>query len=282
MILYLEAEKRNFIDKFLNHNPGFYMRPEDGKIDWAKRSNPYSPWIHTKHAPNQKCHFMSQVLFENLYGQSKVPIWCQRCWKVVFMPRTLKELMATYLMQRELDMPSKCGVEGSRENTDRLYGAYFYSQSKEQGLECYKAVKKEVERGRIYEGNILGVPVKANFMNKGDTLKTKAGNVTIEGLPKLILKRGCTEMEQHCGASDKWDWDEEQEEFENIAMNAFNMDIPFLLQPPSQIAKIIQMWIHSAFQWGDQTYLEYTNGNRLYSGPVTYHMEDEDNGKSSS
>ncbi len=272
-ILYLEAEKRNFIDKFLIHNPGYFQRPEDGKLDYLKRTDPNTPWIHTCHSPNQMCLFWHVVLFDKLYHRTKVPIPCQECWKVVVAPRSLDELIAMYLMQRKLNVPSKCGLETARANSDKPYGAYFYNRSLEEGKKCYARIKAEIEKGEIYEGQILGAPIKAGFMLEGE-IPMKQGKLLVEGPPSIILKRGCTEMEQACGRSDKWSYDEDQVEFEEFAKDAFVLDFPNIRQSDYQLAKIFQSWIHAAYQYGDETYLKFTNGNRLFDPPVIYHKED--------
>jgi hypothetical protein len=263
-ILYLEAAKREMIDKFLSSNPGYFYRNEDGKIDCVKRMTADPPWAYIKPGLNQNCQFCHTVLFNVILEKKKVPIQCHSCWKVVLMPRDIEELFAAYLLIKELDIPGKCGTEGDRANTDRLYGAYFYNNSLQEGLECWKKVKAAVERDKVYESDLLGAPVKVKFGNGYDSM------------PNVILKRACTEFEQACGPSDQWTWDEEQQEIERITANSFCQDIMLIRQTDIQLSRLYYAWIHKAFQWGDQKYKMFTNYNRMYPPPVTYHDMDEE------
>lgn len=256
-ILYLEAEKRDFIGKFLLGRPGWYLRQADCKIDWKQRMHPDPPWIYVKQSPNQNCNFWHKVLFDVIFGQSKVPIQCQSCYKIVLEPRNIRELMATYIMQLKLNMPSKCGTEGDRGNTEKLYGAYWYTKSVEEGRAVYNKVKTELERGLTYEMNILGVTIKEKFDD--------------DIADRLILKRACTEYEQHCGPSDKWAYDEKQEEIEVLATNTFTQDTVVMQQTDHLLAHVFMTWIHNAAKWGDLEYKRYTNGNKLFAELLTYH-----------
>jgi len=258
-ILYLEAEKRDFVSKFLLRNSGWYMRESDGKITTTQRMHHDPPWIYVKHAMDMNCNFWHIVLFDIILGQSKVPIPCQSCWKIVFAPKTLSELFATYLMERKLNFPSKCGIEIDRENTEKTYGAYWYTKSKAEGLMRYEQVKTELLKGLTYEGNILGVPVKERIED--------------DAADRLILKRACTEYEQHCGPSDEWTFDEAQEEMELLAKDVLVQDIYQFTQPEHLIAHVIMKWIHAACRIGDKTYMKYTNNNKLFAELKTYHQE---------
>lgn len=256
-ILYLEAEKRDFIGKFLLQSQGWFLRQADCKIDSTQRMHPDPPWIYVKPSPAQNCTFWHRILFDVIFAKQKVPIQCQSCWKIVLQPKTLSELLAVYIMQQKLDMPSKCGTEGARANTEKLYGAYWYTKSLEQGQETYEAVKAELAKGLTYEANILGVPIKEKFED--------------DVLDRLILKRGCTEYEQHVGPSDKWTYDEAQEEIEMLARDTFVQDTIVFKQSEHMIAHIMMSWIHDACMWGDQSYRKYTNGNKLFAELLTYH-----------
>lgn len=261
-ILYLESAKREMYDRFLVNNHNYYYRGDDGKIDCQKRMQPDPPWAYVKMGLNQNCQFWHHVLFTQVFNRAKVPINCQNCWKVVLMPRDIEELFASYILLHELGRPGKCGTEGDRPNTNRLYGAYFYNNSVEEGLECYEIVRGAIERDKVYETRIWDCHIKARFGNGYD----KA--------PKLIFKRGCTEMEQACGPSDTWTWDDEQIEQERIAANAFSQDIVAFKQRDTQLARVFYSWIHRAYKWGDSKYLMFTNDNVMYPPPVTYHDMD--------
>jgi len=261
-ILYLEAQKRDFVDRFLNKHPNYFYRMEDGKIDCIKRMMVDPPWAYVKGGDNQNCHFWHKILFDIVFEKQKVPIACHNCWKVVLIPRDIEELFASYLLIEELGRAGKCGLEGDRPNTNRFYGAYFYNNSIEEGLECYQIVREAVDRDKTYEGVILGAPIQVRF------------NAGYEEPVTVILKRGCTEFEQSCGPSDQWSWDDEQVDTERIAQQAFAQDVINAQMGDNQIARLAVSWIHHAFKWGDQKYTLFTNGNRLYPPPVTYHDMD--------
>ena len=277
-ILYLECEKRNVVDKYLLKKQGHWLRGEDGRIEYNRRMHPNPPWIYTKPRENQNCHYWHKILFDEFFGQKKIPVPCHECWKVVLMPRNLEELIATYIMQLYLGRACKCGTEGDRENTNRLYGGYFYNHSLEDGKECYRLVKKAMEDKKEWERVMFGCPIKAKFYTEGDVMPYAQGDIIIKSLPNLILKRGCTEYEQNVGPSDKWAYNQDQVEEEYILGDSFVQDHPNFRQSDHQIATVFQSWIHNAFRWGDLSYKKFTNGNQLYTGPVTYH-EDKPGGK---
>jgi hypothetical protein len=271
-ILYLEASKRDHIDKFLMKQTGYWLRPIDNKIDFNMRAHPDPPWLYVKSNYRQNCHFWHRQLFDWIHQKQKVPIECQQCWKVVAKPRNLAELMAVYLMQRKMDKPSKCGTEGDRDNTDRLYGAYWYNWSLEQGQRRYVEVVKEINKGITYEAEIMGVPLKERLLVPGDEIEWFNGKIKIEETLPVILKRGCTEYEQHCGASDEWSYDEEQVEEEIYANSNFVRDPMDFGQNEMMVAHVWKKMIHDAHQWGDRSYMRFTNGNALFAPPVTYHQ----------
>jgi len=64
-------------------------------------------------------------------------------------------------------------------------------------------------------------------------------------------------------------------EEERIAQNAFTQDVITAGMGDSQLARLAYLWIHKAFQWGDEKYKMFTNGNRMYMPPVTYHDMEE-------
>lgn len=258
-ILYLEADKNDLIEKFLMHNPDYWMRLEDGKITHERRMSWDTPWIYVKPPKWQNCHLWHKIYFDLIYQKRCVPIGCQSCWKVVIAPRTLEELFATYCLQTLLNHPSKCGTETERENTNKHYGGYFYNHSEEEGRECYKQVVKAVTEIEVFQKVILGAPITVRF-NK-------------DPMPKIILKRGCTEFEQHVGPSDKWTVTPEQAEIEEICNGVFVDDRLNPVQPDFAIAHIMKSWIHQAYKVGDETYKLFTNGNALFAPPVTYHQK---------
>jgi hypothetical protein len=127
-----------------------------------------------------------------------------------------------------------------RDYVDRLYGAYWYNRSLEEGRETYRRVREQLP----------------------------------DRIP-MILKLGCTEYERKCGPSDQWKVDGFQKAAEELIeqwidfnpWQAYDQSIPV-------IHDIHWRWIRWACASGDQTYLELTEGQRLYPPPVTYHEDD--------
>lgn len=260
-VLYLEAQKRDFIQKFLLFQNGYWLRNEDGKIDWNRRMHPEPPWIYTKSTLLSNCHLWHKIMFDILFKKRWIPSGCLNCWKVVLAPKNLRELVTMYLMQRELMIPSKCGTEFERDNTSKLYGAYFYNFSFEEGKRCFDMLQNEFAKKKTYSGNILEVPFEGRFED--------------DVSERLILKRGCTEYEQEHGKIDPLDWDatitEEQLEIEALAINCFVSDVPNLTPSEMQLAHIFNNWIHGAYRLGDETYKDFTDGQELFLSCRTYH-----------
>jgi len=244
---YLElCKKRDVISlvKPLMQQAGYKLRDADGKIYAETHLAWDTPWHHVYHAGNLDCHIWHKITFDFVFKAAKVqlaPMHCHNCYKVVCRPPTLKSLFALLDLQKRMGRPSKCGIE-IRDTVFGLYGGYFYNWGLEAGLECYEAVRAEVDKDPE-----LGKDVP------------------------VILKRACTEFELLCGPSDKWEITDKQVELESLIHNTFVRDIKHRTQPDHAIASVHRKWIEWAYQNGDATYLEYTNGQPLYPPVVTYH-----------
>ena len=232
---------------------GYYLRDSDGKIAFEGKMAWDTPWHHVKHAHGLDCHLWHQVLFEIIFtrmGQQKwVPGMCHECWKVVVRPPTLRGLLALLNVQEKLGHPSKCGIE-TRETVHGLYGGYFYNRSLQEGMDCYRMVRKAVD-----EDPVLGKDVR------------------------VILKRACTEFEMRCGPSDKWEMTPQQAHVEAVVNSVFVHDIVARKQPDWAISRVHTRWIQWAYAMGDPTVFEYTDGKPLYPPYQTYHHLVEDGHK---
>lgn len=266
-ILYLEAKKRDF-RAFMNNNPGYFRHMGSGKIAFTPKVAEDPPWIYVRASDWQNCNLWHRVMFDQILEKKHVPIACHSCWKVVIMPRNLEELMATWIMQLEIEHPCKCGTEGNRANTNRIYGGYWYNNSIEEGMECYRRITHALKNQIEWRTSFAGVPIRARF---GNEYLPEPGT-----LPKVILKRGCTEYEQNCGPSDQWVIGEDQVELENIVLESFDLEVSQPKQTENHLASIWMDFIHKAYQWGDPSYKAFTNNNRLFNPPVTYHDKDQD------
>jgi hypothetical protein len=174
--------------------------------------------------------------------ENYVHSYCRECYKVVIRPQSLIELFDLYELERRLDVPCKCGIE-RRDTVHGLYGGYFYNRGLEQGLERLKEVRALVDENLSPE-----TPV--------------------------FLKRYCTEYEigpLSLGDSDKMpDATQEEKEWEMTVMSHFPKVGVSTPQSDTQIAYVMRQWIHFAYTNGDQTYKEFTDGNPLFKGYVTY------------
>lgn len=225
-------------------NQGYVLRVEDSKfvpknagIGWD------SPWIYVQSSPLARCDIYHRVFYNVL---DHIHSHCRNCWKVVVRPQNLIQLFDLYEFQRDMGVPCKCGME-LRATVEGLYGGYFYTRSKEQGLEMYNEVRALVDEK-------LGKDVP------------------------VILKRYCTEFElggqgvKGHGPSDETpDITEEEREMEEYIESHFpqvGLNNP---QPKHLIASVMRRWIHYAFEHGDMTYKEFTNGAKLNKDYVVYH-----------
>lgn len=229
--------------KRLLENGGYFLR-DDGKIAAQHRISWDQPWHHVRHHPMLKCHTWHEVLFNVISmglprEERFVPSNCQNCYKVVVRPKTLTQLFALLDLQKQLDRPSKCGIE-TRETVPALYGGYFYNLGLESGLECYRAVRAAVD----------SYPKLGKDVN-------------------VLLKRGCTEFEHAIGPSDKWVVTNKQLQIEAILDQILAKDDIDRRQPEYNLRYIHRKWIEWAYFVGDQTYREFTAGP-LYPDYVTY------------
>lgn len=217
----------------------------EGKIvPHVRAINWEGPWVHIKSHPMHRCDLGHRVLWEYFKIISSS---CRECYKVVVRPRNLVELFDLYELQREMNVPSKCGTE-ERRTVFGLYGGYFYNEGLEAGKERYGEVRKEV--------------------NKYLSRKTP-----------VTLKRYCTEFEvdKHGkGPSDKIPEMTEKEKYiEQIVTANFMVAMHDMSTPDYIVAHVMRDWIHFAYKNGDETYKEFTGGGPLFPPTVTYHDKED-------
>ena len=241
MNYYAYCDQMDIIGRMKNKllGGGFKLRPGDGKLV-AEQAPPWNtPWHYVEYSYDIDCVLWNGVVFEELFRRRFVPSWCQNCYKVVVRPRTLSELFKLLAVQKQMEWPSKCGIE-VRKDVPHLYGGYYYCKGLDEGKECYEAVRKNVDE-------------------------------YISPDVKVILKRGCTEYERACGPSDKWEVKPEQIPIEDLVRKYIVWDSNRHKQPEHVIAYVHKTWIEFACQSGDMTYLEFTDNQPLYPPYVTYH-----------
>lgn len=214
---------------------GYYL-DTDGRLKGNSRVATDMPWIFAAQDDHRKCNLWHGIFF-NVFGW--LPSECTKCWKVVVRPKTLEQLFELHEFQKELGWASKSGIE-VRNTVYGLYGGYFYTDSLEQGYKTWEIVSLEV-RDRLGPD----VPV--------------------------LLKRGCTEMEHKFGDSSKWDeLITDRQLMLEKKLDSF-IDSNERIEQPDIVKKAIyKKWIEWAYQSGDETYLNFTGGQPLYPGYVTY------------
>ena len=217
----------------------------EGKLEFDHSragQKPNTPWIY--HNSEFDCFPWFDIFWGLVTEKKAVHSRCQGCWKVVLVPRTLEELVKVNAWQETLSVPCKCGIE-KRSYTPRLYGAYFYNYSVEQGRERYAEV-------RAWADENLGPDAE------------------------VLLKRGCTEMEMTCGPSDTYAVSEDQAELE-AQLNDILVYNPLLVSQPDIIKQTIYWdWVVFAYEHGDETYKTFTDGKpplAVPPAPVMYHLE---------
>ena len=153
-------------------------------------------------------------------------------------------IFQNYQYQKELRRASKSGIE-LRPFVCGNYGSYFYNDSKEEGLDIKDVVKKD-----------------------------------FPDLP-VILKRGCTEFEMAYGPSDRWGHTVQSQELEEI-LDATLMEVGWDGKPkkmnnqnsPHYVMEHTKRgWVDFAYDRGDLTYKNYTDGEIISAPILTYERE---------
>ncbi len=245
--------------KTLLNKGGYVLRPEDGKIVIAIPSKVYDgPWIYTRPDPDKNCALWHRVLF-NLV--EVFPTKCLDCWKVVVRPKTVKQLIALLEVQETL-YPGfcKCGIE-VRKYVHGNYGGYFYNSSKEEGLESYRIVRALVD-----EHLSTGVDVTLKRYCTEFELKFGPSNEIEATLERgfFINDEGKTVTVPTRDEIDIW---------EGIVENAFDLHSEQSPQPGIVKMHVVKGWFERAYEIGDKTCLEFSNGEAFFTKPITYHEE---------
>ena len=183
------------------------------------------------------CSFLMNVLFYGAYAGSTVPYGCQACYKVKVVPQTVRELVAAWGVAKRIACTSKWGVDFYNKFSQDIYAGYFYTS----GLDMARAVFKSV-RQAIDSDPKLGPHVA------------------------ISIKRGCSNYEEKLGPSDKYQFAPELAELEAHLKTRHRERESHERLPPVPLAR----WIDVAFRIGDDTYLDFTNGQRLRPKTVTY------------
>jgi len=224
---------------------GYHWCPEDHCMirSSEKAMSANTPWIHAMGSPVKRCIFDHHVMFDMF---NIIPPRCQECWKTVVTPNTFKQLLEVEDIQAQMKIPCKCGIE-LRDYAPKHYGAYFYSNSFDEGRELYGKVKKVIE-DNVSDGKDLSV----------------------------ILKRGCTEFEMVKGPSPFWHMTPQEQDMYDLVSSYVNAGKSNSVQPEivkNHVRNTWALWAHSN---GDFTYKDWNDGQPLFPGYVKYHEGDAD------
>lgn len=211
---------------------GRFVYCEDGKfhptLEKFKPIYVDGPWINVNPCKERNCFLWHKIYF-NMYGI--ISRNCFNCWKVVFRPQTLDELMAVYDMQKKHGFPSKSGIERRDGSLHKGCYACFWYCSLDAGKEQAKETHKEIQR-KIQ--HLLGID------------------------KKVILKRGCTEMEDAAGPSHLWYFSDDQHVYEDLLDFAWSEVPPITYEEPAALKSTILMrWIGWAVKHRDPTAKRY-------------------------
>jgi hypothetical protein len=224
------------LDKVADHQ-GWYWKASTGILTIQHPTIEIkSPWTYINPPERGWCGIWHDIMFDYF---NIIPAFCMECWKVVVVPRTVVELYKLHALMLELGLNGKCGIE-DRPIVERNYGAYFYNHSLDQAVDCWHVVRNEVSK-RIHEDI------------------------------HVIIKRGCTEFERKKGPSDQWEMPFDQASHEKKILQHVQEPSKIVKQPDDLVTHIKETWIRFAASRSDMTYLELTEGRRLYPEPVTYH-----------
>lgn len=218
-----------------NWNPQTCRLEQGGAIS---RLQTMTPWCHSKTSPEKRCGLDHNIVFENW---KIITPRCMHCWKVCVTLESFEDTLKCEQLQRRMDYPAKCGME-MRDYTPKFWGAYWYTNSLEEGRERWAEVKA--------------------------ALKEHVSDYAAE---HCILKRACTEFEMAKGPSPYWHiTDEEYAFLEHI--ESFIKTYDTNAEQQDMVKRHVHlMWVLWAHMNNDMTYVKYNGDKKLFPGYVTYH-----------
>lgn len=241
---------------------GRLKKMENGKyrMNMIATARVDSPWCHNKHNIDRKCDLWHTVFF----GQfGFIPRGCRACWKISMALTSVYDLFLLRDFQEVNDQwEGKCGVDRRRYTPARYSGFW------------YVPMGHSLEEARVYFQTIL------------DALKKEfAPNALYPW--KIILKRGCTEMEQrsqkdHGFASTEWDTlGEESDPLEDRLEQLLedNEELYEQEQNKDTMTHIMKYWIEYAYAINDPTAaLLDSDGSLLKENPPMHAYESYSDG----
>lgn len=211
---------------------------EDGTWELSRPARLAENWVFGPNRTPFPCGKLLGFLFRQAYAQAAVPVGCRHCFKVQVHPTSLEQLIATQKIAHDLPYAYKAGASLNARYQAGPYRALFYLDGLQNAREAYQRVLE-----RVLATPELGAGVSVS------------------------IKRGCTEYEVHCGPSNEFTFSDD--------LAAAEWELLERLRPPAtpkarQHALTMMSWMQIAYQLGDESYKQFTQGRALYPEPVSY------------
>lgn len=215
---------------------GWEIRVEDGKVTKMVRQDHKTSWVFVKRCKERQCALKYSVLLAQF---GVIHSECYNCWKVVVRPRNVKELFMMKDLMEYMDRNGKLGRD-ERPWTSGLYGAYFYTDSYEEGLFRLNEVRKNVA-------------------------KHISPHISVK------LKRGCTEMESKRGPSNTWKYTNDDLYWQRRVEDKFDIPNHDFPQDKDVQIYVMRQWLEKAWKEGDRdNFREFNWGMDLVTDLISY------------
>jgi hypothetical protein len=236
-LMTLKVGERNVAEN-LRHaiETGRLVEAEDGTLTLTGDPKRNDNWVYVSRGPALGCGFLMDFMFHHAYAESAVPVGCSGCYKVKVVTRTLRELVAAWEIARRVNCRSKWGTDLNNPYSQSVYAGYFYVTGLDAARALFKVVRQAFDK-----------------------------NPKLGPAIQMTIKRGCSEYEALLGPSDRYEFTPE--------MAALEADLNTRFRPRKaehQPSMVVAHWIETAFRMGDDTYLDFTGGNRLRKKTMTY------------
>lgn len=184
------------------------------------------------------CQFLNEFLFQIVHKRQRIPHGCQDCFKVKVTVRNVRQLAALRGIAQALPYMYKCGAAVNNPYTRSIYRCVFYAR----GLDAAREIHHQVA-SRVQADLRLGEQVD------------------------IAIKRGCSEYEVFVGPSDAWRFEAADAVQEQALLRHFERPKsgPVMAEP-----FVFMKWLGLAHMLGDDTYLDFTGGKRLFPDSVRY------------
>jgi len=184
------------------------------------------------------CGKLLGFLFRQAYGQAAVPVGCRHCFKVQIRPANLEQLIATQKIAHDLPYAYKAGASLNARYQAGPYRVLFHLDGLQNAREAYQQVLE-----KVLDTPELGASVSVS------------------------IKRGCSEYEIHCGPSNEFTFSDDLATAELELLKRLRQPAP---PKARQHALTMMTWMQIAYQLGDESYKQFTQGRFLYPEPVSY------------